>query len=81
MTGTLRSFSRVSSGGVSTAVSSRKFFSTAVEAEEGRTIATVSFGSSSSLREDIWDQNKVIKASNDYWLEKENLRVSFKEVE
>jgi hypothetical protein len=44
----------VSSGGISTIVSSCEFFSTAVEGEEGRTKAVVSFGSSSSLREDIW---------------------------
>jgi hypothetical protein len=45
-------FTRVSSGGITTIVSSRGFFSIAVEAEEGRTKAKVSFGSSSSLRED-----------------------------
>jgi hypothetical protein len=41
---------------VSTVVSSCERFSTTIEAEEGRTEAAVSFGSSSSLREDIWDQ-------------------------
>jgi hypothetical protein len=54
MTSALRIFSRVSSGGNSTAVSSCEFFSIAVDAEEGRTKADVPFGSSSSLREDIW---------------------------
>jgi hypothetical protein len=44
----------VSSRGVSTTVSSCKFFSTTVEAEEGRIKAVVSFGLSSPLREDIW---------------------------
>jgi hypothetical protein len=56
MTGALRIFSRVSSIGISTAVSSCEFFSTTVEGEEGGTKAAVSFGSSSSLREDIWVQ-------------------------
>jgi hypothetical protein len=44
--------------------------------------AVVPFGSSSSLREDIWvKKNKGIEASNDYWPEKRNLRISFMEVE
>jgi hypothetical protein len=43
----------VSSGGISTAVSSCEFFSTAEAAKEGKTKAVVPFGSSSSLREDI----------------------------
>jgi hypothetical protein len=53
MTGALIIFSRVSSGGISTAVSSCEFFSKAIEAEEGGTTADVPFGLSSSLREDI----------------------------
>jgi hypothetical protein len=54
MTGALIIFSRVSSGGISTIVSSYEFFSTAIEAEEGRTKEAVPFGSSLSLREYIW---------------------------
>jgi hypothetical protein len=54
MTGTLIIFSRVSSGEISTAVSSCEFFSTGVEDEEGRTKVAVPFGSSPSPREDIW---------------------------
>jgi hypothetical protein len=43
----------VSSGGITTIVSPREFFSMAVEAKEGRTKAELSFGSlSSSLRQD-----------------------------
>jgi hypothetical protein len=42
-----------------------RIFSIAVEAEEGRTKASISFRSSSSLRKDILVKNKGIKASND----------------
>jgi hypothetical protein len=43
-------FSRVSSGGISTPVSSREFFFTMAEVGEGRTTVPVSFNLSSSLR-------------------------------
>jgi hypothetical protein len=46
--GALRIFSRVSSVGVSIAISSYELFSIAVEAEEGGTAVADSFGSSSS---------------------------------
>jgi hypothetical protein len=54
MTGALIIFSRVSSGGISTVVSSYEFSSIDEEVEEGTTKATIPFGSSSSLREDFW---------------------------
>jgi hypothetical protein len=56
VTDTLIIFSRVSSGGISTAVSSREFFSTTVEVGEGITKAAVPFDFSSSLRENVWVQ-------------------------
>jgi hypothetical protein len=43
----------VSSGGISTAVSSCEFFSTTVDVREGRTKAVVPFDLSSSLRENV----------------------------
>jgi hypothetical protein len=48
--GALIIFSRVSSGGISTVVSSCKFFSGRAEVGEGRTTVAVSFDLSSSLR-------------------------------
>jgi hypothetical protein len=53
VTDTLIIFSRVSSGGISTAVSSREFFSTTVEVGEGITKSAIPFDFSSSLRENV----------------------------
>jgi hypothetical protein len=53
VTGALIIFSMVSSGGISTAVSSCEFFSATVEVGEGRTKADVPFDFSSSLRENV----------------------------
>jgi hypothetical protein len=51
--GALIIFSMVSSGGISTAVSSCEFFSAMAEVGEGRTTIAVSFDLSSSLRKTI----------------------------
>jgi hypothetical protein len=50
VTGALIIFSRVSSGGISTTVSSCEFFSATIEVREGRTRVVVPFDFSSSLR-------------------------------
>jgi hypothetical protein len=68
--GALIIFSRVSSGGISTAVSSCKFFSATLEVRDGRTKVAVSFDFSSSLRENVW---VGVKARNDMRPEKNNL--------
>jgi hypothetical protein len=46
----------VSSGGISTVVSSYEFFSAMIEVGEGRTKVAVPFDFSSSLREKCWVQ-------------------------
>jgi hypothetical protein len=73
-------FYRVSSCVISTTVSSCEFFSATVEAAEGRTKVVVPLDFSSSLRENGF-KDKGVTARNIMQPKKNNLRVSFKEVE
>jgi hypothetical protein len=80
MLGIVTIFSKVSSDGVSIAISFWELFSIVVDAEGGGTTAAGSFESSSSLRRNIWIQQNTNKAAMIIDLRRRNLRVSFEEV-